>query len=273
MISAKLILKSLHPDTGVELITLQLMYPRFIHGELMTHRVFSRNAMSSRAAPVQKMIDQVKDDPVIPLHWGANQPGMQADAELGEHERKIVEGAWRMAAKNAANAAQVMSDFGLHKQIANRVLEPFQWMHTIVTATEWQNFFDLRLTPAVEPHMRKLAEAMHDAIESSPAIPRKLHVPYVAPEEFKQFEDTDEDALMRVSAARCARVSYSNHDGTAPDFMKDMALARKLATSRHASPFEHCAVAQEGDLLDEIGSHKWFANFRSWRSLRHMMRL
>lgn len=248
VINSTVIAHSIWNDNPI--VTLSLTYPRFIHGELMTHRVFSRNAMSSRAVPVQKMIDQVRNDPFMPMHWGANQPGMQAREELTGDDLELAKENWRLAAVEAAGRAEAMMVCGLHKQIANRVLEPFQWMHTLVTATDWSNFFKLRCHPDAEPHFEMLANAMRASIQGSAPIERRLHLPYADEHTF--------DAFM-VSAARCARVSYNKHDGTPADPEEDRQLAMKLLASGHLSPFEHCAVAGEGR----------FANFTSWQSYRN----
>jgi len=81
----KVIAASRHPEESVNpLITIHARYPRFIHAELMTHRCFSRNARSSRAVPVQRLINEAEANPVIPWHWGKNQPGMQAFEECNE---------------------------------------------------------------------------------------------------------------------------------------------------------------------------------------------
>lgn len=139
-ISAKLIAYSQAPNKQ-KIATFELEYPRFLHSELMTHRVFSRNAMSSRAVPIEKMIEQVRNDPATPIHWGKNKSGMQAKEELYGVDRVDVKGEWFLAAMNAADSASFMSDCGAHKQIVNRILEPFQTMKTVLTATEFGNFF------------------------------------------------------------------------------------------------------------------------------------
>lgn len=171
-ITAKVIEHSSSQD-GVDLITLQLRYPRFIHSEFMTHRVFSRNASSSRAIPVAKMLAQVRNDPAMPIHWGANQAGMQAHAELQGIGRSRAAARWKLAAEAAANHAEVLNELGLHKQVANRILEPFQLISVIVTATEWANFFELRNHPDAQPEIRQLAVVMLEAISQSTAVPAK----------------------------------------------------------------------------------------------------
>lgn len=269
MLSAKVIADSVSRG-GKRITTLELQYPRFIHGEVMTHRVFSRNAMSSRAIPVAKMIKQVRDEPVIPLHWGANQPGMQAKDEVPYPVMLTAIETWRMAAHHAATAAQSLSDLGVHKQVANRLLEPFQWMRAIVTATEWDNFFALRDHPDAEPHFQILAKEIRKQMDRSlpvlrPGYPNEQigwHLPYVSDDERQTY---DVDTLCKVSAARCARVSYLTHDGENPKIDADLALYERLVGSvpMHASPIEHQA-------------HAWVAetplsgNFVGWVQYRKM---
>jgi hypothetical protein len=225
-------------EHGVRLTTFSLTYPRIIHGEVMTHRVFSRNAMSSRAIPVSKLISEVWNDPFIPMVWGSNKPGMQAGAEVTGARRALAKFTWVAASKAACVFAWGLSKLGLHKQIGNRILEPFQWMRTVVTATEWDNFFELRAHPDAEPHFQGLAKHMQFAMDIS--IVRELrlgqwHLPYV-----------DSVAMLdcKISAARCARVSYLTHEGRTPSVEADLALYERLAGSdpKHLSPLEHQAT-------------------------------
>ena len=264
MIYAKIIADSTN-EAGTRLTTLELNYPRFIHGEVMTHRVFSRNAMSSRAIPVAKMIEQVRNNPVIPIHWGANQPGMQADNELANVVE--VESQWRMAARFAADRAEYMAALGLHKQIVNRILEPFQWMRTILTGTEFDNFFELRIHPDAEPHINRLAVEMKSAMDTSKPIrrlsvsthPDSWHLPYVRNFERERYSVL---SLCKISAARCARVSYLTHDGAAPSLDADLALYERLAggVPMHASPLEHQAFS--GRSTDHSGNLNGWVQFR-----------
>lgn len=256
---------------GSRITTLQLKYPRFIHSEFMTHRVFSRNAASSRAIPVAKMIEQVRTDPAMPIHWGLNQPGMQAKAEHTEPES--ARNAWVEAAQAAASQAQQLNDLGLHKQIVNRVLEPFQWMHTIVTATEWDNFFDLRCHPDAQPEFQALANAIRTAMDESSPVERassiqrvtaSWHLPYVSDDERANIHPR---TLPKISAARCARVSYLKHDGTKPSVHDDLTLFERLVGSKplHASPIEHqaCAASSVARSRNFFGWHQYRDLFES----------
>lgn len=244
------------------IVTIEAQYPRFIHGEVMTHRVFSRNAMSSRAIPVAKMIEQVRSNPAMPIHWGANQAGMQAHAELADATEAIQ--SWKRAARQAADIAEHLAAIGLHKQVANRILEPFQWMRTLITSTEWDNFFELRCHPDAQPEFQHLAHMMRAAIESSTPVarlpvegaPDSWHLPYVRDAERRLFRT---DVLLKLSTARCARVSYLTHDGANPDVDQDLALYERLvgSTPIHASPCEHQAFPAKF-------STDTSRNFRGW---------
>lgn len=276
---AKVVADSINP-AGVRLTTLQLLYPRFIHAELMTHRMFSRGASSSRAIPVAKMIDQVRNDPAMPIHWGANIPGMQANEELPEGLKGEAMRAWLRAARQVADIAEEMAQYKLHKQVANRILEPFQLMSVIVTATEWDNFFLLRDHPMAQPEIQLLAKVMKAAMhESKPAArgvvtlrdwtapdrmqERFWHLPYISDEERGLYRM---DVLLKLSTARCARVSYKNHDGTEPNVNKDIDLHDQLVASepKHASPTEHQALA--------LSHHsQFFKNFRGWVQYRQVL--
>lgn len=274
-ITAKIIEDSIS-TAGKRITTLQLLYPRLIHSELMTHRVFSRNASSSRAIPVQKMIDMVRSTPAMPIHWGKNQPGMQANEQVTGNQLEQAQELWLKAAHNAASIAQQMTNIGLHKQVANRILEPFQHISVVLTATEFSNWFELRAHEDAQPEIHELAIQMRIAREASK--PKLLqsdewHLPYVTQEERNdQFFKANEDnaALLRkVSAARCCRVSYLKHDGTAASISDDLDLCDKLVGSKplHASPFEHQATPDVFD-CGAWDNQELHGNFKGWIQYR-----
>ncbi len=270
MIYARVIADSIS-TSNKRIVTLETQYPRFVHGEVMTHRVFSRNAMSSRAIPVAKMIQQVRENPAMPIHWGKNQPGMQADVQLEGAELELVKHQWKVAAERAADCAAILMELGAHKQVANRILEPFQWMRTLITSTEWDNFFELRCHPDAQPEFQSLARAIQEAMESSTPVRRhrgmpkagEWHLPYVTDDERGLYRD---ELLRKFSTARCARVSYLTHDGQNPEIAKDLELYERLVGSKpiHASPTEHQAAP-----FDD--ATRVCRNFRGWQQYRSLI--
>jgi thymidylate synthase ThyX len=256
---------------GKAIYTFQLKYWRAIHGELMTHRMFSRNASSSRAIPVMKTISQVWNDPAMPVHWGVNQAGMQAKEQLTGFKLKLVRGLWRLAAKVSCGFAYTLVKLNLHKQVANRILEPWQYIHVVLTATEFDNFFELRDHPDAQPEFQELARAMK--IEMSECFVREVsgsgvpyrfwHLPYVKVAERQSYSLDD---CIKFSAARCARVSYATHDGKAPKPEQDFQLYDRLVGSvpRHSSPVEHQAEAS-------IDSNVKSKNFVGWIQFRELL--
>lgn len=259
---------SISPD-GIRLTTMQLRYPKFIHGEFMTHRVFSRNASSSRAIPIQRLIQDVVDDPAMPVSWGRNQKGMQAGEELPG-----VEWEWLDACNSAVQKARHLASLGLHKQIVNRIIEPFCHINVVVSATEWANFYALRRHADADPTMQALANAMWDAQQASVPVvlePGEWHLPYFPDVHGKACTPPHDDAI-KVSVARCARVSYFTHEGKHTDIHEDLALYERLVGSQplHASPAEHQATP------DTIGATEWLhreqhGNFLGWRQFRKML--
>jgi len=260
---AKIIADSIHGEH--RLTTMQLKFPRFILAEFNTHRQFSRNASSSRAIPTKKIMETVRNDPAEPVYWGRNQPGMQAEEELSLEEIGYAQGTWHAARREALVYANYLVGQGVHKQIVNRILEPWMWAHVVVTATEWENFYALRTDKAAQPEMRALALAMlavHNASEPVVRDEFEWHLPYVNNDE-KNILGLEN--ALKCSVARCARVSYLNHDGTKPDPGKDLELHDRLKTSGHVSPFEHQARPFSGDGSDAE------ANFRGWVQYRWMI--
>lgn len=277
---------------GTEIHTLELKYPRFIHAEFMTHRMFSRNASSSRAIPVDKLLKQIEEKPAMPIHWGKNQPGMQAREECTAIVKPSwcgsmnVDMAWQNAASDAVGWANAISDAGYHKQVVNRLTEPFQFIKVVVTATEWDNFFKLRLHEDAQPEIHELARCMLEAMEKSDPVyleEDEWHLPYILDGERIQVPL---EAQKRASVGRCARVSYQNHDNTNPVISKDIELHDILLGAGHMSPFEHQAKPMpfepvrliEGGVVFEDGvTHfdksgiAWSGNFKNWVQYRQVL--
>lgn len=278
-ISAKVVADSVSPQ-GKRLTTVELRYPKFIHGELMTHRVFSRNASSSRAIPVERLLRDIIEDPAMPVLWFKNKPGMQGTELCTPDECRTLVGEWLRLRDEAIDSAQTMaSALGAHKQHVNRAIEPWCHISVVVTATEWSNFFALRCHPDAQPEMRVLAEQIRDAMASSVPIqrhPGEWHLPYVGNEEWQDLlaqhvaiPEHAFDVGRRISVARCARVSYKTHDGAEPRVADDLKLYERLVGSvpLHASPAEHQATP---DVYGQSGYHQpnLWGNFVGWVQYR-----
>lgn len=322
-ISAKIIADSISLD-NIRITTFELEYPRFVHSEFMTHRLFSRNAASSRAIPVKKAIALIRQDTARPVHWGKNQPGMSAKEEcnapvsqveyfLREGEARFLKGnivqdkhaAWDRARDNAILSAEAFDAAGYHKQIVNRLMEPFSHIKVVCTATEYDNFFYLRCHPDAQPEIQKLAELMYDAREASVPVkllPGSWHTPYFKngqwiptsySDAYGEMNDdgaTLEDALA-ISASCCAQVSYRVLDDS---LEKAQDIFKRLVESKpvHASPFEHQATPMKharfreddqvllycAEVIDEECTthvdktgYAWSGNFRGWNQHRQLI--
>lgn len=261
----KILLDSLAP-CGSRLVTFQITFPRIVLAEFNTHRLLSRNSASSRAIPVEKRIAAVEADPFVPEQFGRNQKGMQAGEALDGEAAAKAKMQWLFAAKAAVTWAGAMASTGVHKQIANRLLEPFLWHTVVVSATEWENFFAQRCHPAAQPEIRMIAEMMRTAYEESAPV-RMLagswHMPYVSLREEPELFGFNDEQWRRISVARCARVSYLTQDGRR-DLAEDLALFDRLASAKpmHASPFEHVATA--------LAEPEESGNFIGWRQYRKL---
>lgn len=247
-------------------------FHNFFANGIVVHN--SRSTASSRAIPTAKLIEQVRTNYVQPVQWGMNKAGMQSEQELEAQEIETAKEIWCRAAHAAADFAEQMAALGLHKQHANRIIEPYMWAHTIVTATEWANFFKLRIDDAAQPEIQLLAKEMKAAIDDSVAKRSHYHLPYIMEDEIYTYQKengitTSEvlhntfEHLAHISAARCARVSYLNHDQSEPDYKKDMELASRLFQHQHYSPFEHQAMAVSESNLQETRNFTGWAQYRA----------
>lgn len=274
MISVKKICDSRNCETGDRLTTFLLVYPRYIHAEIMTHRVMSRNAASSRAIPVNKFRLDVLENPVIPVHWSANQKGMQADAELDDLDhihtiekltaREYARKLWLEARDHMVDLHRKLEVVGLHKQIANRLLEPHFHISLLVSATEWENFFSLRCHKDAHPDIQNLADSMLDTYVNSDPVgiePGQWHLPFGDQD---RPEGVDLDTIIKVCVARAARISYKTFEGTI-DIAADLALHAKLRASGHLSPFEHVAQAMRPE---DYRLYPWSGNFKGFHQYR-----
>ena len=235
--------------SGVRLTTLVIKFPRFVLAEFNTHRTMSRSSASSRAIPVEKRIAEVRANPFVPLSFGKNKRGMQSTEEIEDQEKARV--AWRQAAIHACFHAENVAAMGVHKQFANRLIEPFAFHTVICSATEWANYFALRCSEFAQPEIRIVSEAMRDAMDASTPVelaPGEWHLPLI--DDGDRAEVADPVLLARVSAARCARVSYLTHGGER-SIEADLELYDRLVGPGHMAPLEMAAMV--GEPFDQEG--------------------
>jgi hypothetical protein len=271
-IYAKVIERSRSYYTGVVLTTLEVRFHRFILAEVNTHRMFSRNSASSRAIPTHKRIESVMTDPAMPLEWGRNQKGMQAGELLPDSDAALCESSWIKARDAAVEHAQRLMKIGAHKQVVNRILEPFLWHTAVISSTDWDNWEEQRIHPDAQPEIRELARHMRDAmaVTDDRLVKDDFHTPYITIEEHNSLSTLDRIA---ISSARCAGTSYRPFDAGADEDMvaiakRNLDLYTRLVSHRpmHASPLEHIAAPA-------LESERPSGNFRGWHQWRHMVQL
>ena len=271
-------------EEGARITSLHVYFPRIMLPEFNTHRVFSRNFRSSRAVPVAKLLEEVRNNPYEPIVWLKNQPGMQGGEPMTPEEIEVARAEWRQAAKDAADHAEKLMKLGVHKQWANRGIETYLYVHGLVTSTQWSNFFTLRNHSAAQPEMNDLAIKMRDAIAGS--TPQFLkagqwHLPYIQEEDWNAVNSAPDETgdlavttLLKISAARCARISYEPFDGDG-SFEKELQRYKLLIENQpvHASPVEHQATPDFKYLDNEMGEMVWnnpksHRNFVGWQQYR-----
>lgn len=286
-ITAKIIKDSINPN-GVRLTTFELEYPRFILAEVNTHKMLSKNSASSRAIPFKKIMEKILAEPAMPVFWGANQAGMSASKELEGVQLEAAKASWLEAMKRAVEASIILDQLGLHKQILNRIAEPWQRMKTVMSGTEWANLSWLRNHDAAQPEFHELAWCIDEEFKNSEPEkikPGQWHLPYVEHDADWAYLDTngsiiDVDTALKISASCCAQTSYRKTDESVE---KALDIYEKLVgmDRKHASPFEHqgTPIRKHGafEQWDEGITHvdrkgwKWSANFRDFIQFRKLI--
>lgn len=273
-------------ESGNRLTTFEISYPRYILAEVNTHRMLSKNSASSRAIPLARMLDNVTANPVIPIEWQDNLPGMQGKA-ITEYDRiEFLNDLWIKTLKKNVKKVEKFDELGVHKQLPNRILEPWFHTNTVITGTDWENFFRLRNHKDAAPAIQELARRMEDLyLENVPTKLRKhqWHLPYSMAVNPLIWDGKGEvpDAL-KVSVARCARVSYKTFDGKMSTPEKDIKLFDRLITQKpaHASPTEHqaCPVgrveyAAKSRILNTLtGRDYYVGNLNGWTQFRKLIK-
>lgn len=288
--SAKILKYSIAPS-GIKLVTFELEYPRFILAELNTHCMLIKNTASSRAIPISKIVDLITDNPVMPLFWGKNKPGMSAEEEITPDKVEQAKQVWLELRDHAVDAARKFEELGLHKQIANRILEPWVTVKTVFTGTELANLFWLRCHKDAQPEFRALAKEMYDALQkATPTLLRdgEWHLPYVETSRNEdgclhyydeQGNELSLEQARILSASCCAQVSYRKLDSSVE---KSEDIYAKLIGNMpvHASPVEHQAMpinfttankATKGITHMDKNGMLWGGKLRGWICFRHLI--
>ena len=295
LITARIIADS-ESDEGIRMTTMEIEYPRFILSELNTHRMLSKNSASSRAIPVKAMHEHIQANTAAPVSWGINQPGMKAREELSGSDLSYAKYIWAKARDSAIEHSQELADLGIHKQITNRVTEPWMIMKTVISGTEWANFFWLRNHRDAQPEIQELASKMKAAMDAGVPeylAPNEWHLPYVRSVRNRwgtlEYFDANGEIITLVdarivSASCCAQVSYRKNDDS---LEKAWRVFKQLIESvpAHASPIEHQATPmatdvmcrfepetwQEGITHVTANSDLWSGNLRGWIQFRKMI--
>ena len=271
---------------GDRLTSLVLTYPRIIHSEMMTHRMFSRNASSSRAVPVDKMIKAVRENTFCPFEFQKSHKGMQGSEYFTGADRQECINLWLESAELALQQAEKMKAKGISKQIINRILEPYQYYTVLITGSKegWQNFFELRCgnydgfksrkeaskeflekgnintshwsdmdwrklnKGQAEIHMMALSEEIYDAVNES--TPKQLQA---GEWHIPMISDSESLKLstndqIKLSVGRAANTSYTVvGDGKELTLEHAIKIHDKCVELVHSSVFEHCARAMSDE--------------------------
>lgn len=263
-ITARVVEASESPS-GVRLTTFALTMPKWLLQEFNTHRAISKSSASSRAIPTRRLLRKALRG-YMPAPFTQARPGMASNSPVPPVHAVLASIAWRVARFFSVMCCWVLNLLGVSKQHANRLLEPFLYVSTVATGTDWDNFFSLRDHPDAQPEIQILARKMRAAMSETRYWIRThendLHLPFVRANERMILEDQPMLAAA-LSAARCARVSYANHEGKEPDYVQDLKTALRLLSSKplHASPWEH----QASPLKDCLTRCR---NFQGWRQVR-----
>lgn len=283
-----------------KIMTVNVKYGLIVHAEFLRHRMLSRGVKSNRAIPMSVIRKEVIEDPYVPVWFGSAQKGMVADKEVSN--KFLARQLWLKARYLACGAHWLAEKIGAHKEWANRLLNPWQWVRETVTATEWDNLYNLRIHKDAQKDVREIVNLVYQlstSCEPEPLKKGQLHVPYVKRVFNEQHDvtyvDNDGEVLtpeqaMKASAARCARSSYDKHDGTKVTLSSDIKLYNMLIESdpKHSSPVEHQGFPMELPYnehwmidgsngwvdgvthVDKAGNY-WSGNFKGWIQHRQLL--
>lgn len=252
VIVARIILDSINAN-GNRMTTYEVEYPRFILAEVNTHCMLEKNSASSRAIPVGTMLDMIELSPAMPVSWGHNNPGMQSKTLMDSVREANAIKVWLDAAKAAIGFSRIMADpdgINGHKQIANRLSENYQTMKSVISGTEWENFFWLRDRDDADPTFRELARVMNECRRNSvPTLlkPGQWHLPYVTRVDDRYFSGNIEiplDVAKKISASCSAQVSYRKLNDSVEQAQRVFGMLNLESEEKpaHASPICHQAT-------------------------------
>lgn len=301
MYKTEILADSINPQ-GNRITTMKITFPRMMLAELNTHRMFSRNSASSRAIPFKKMVKMVEENPFIPIAWQKDHKGMQGTKYFTNEEdiKNNIE-TWLTARDYTIKQAEGLNNYhGVTKQLCNRLLEPFMWHTVIVTATEWENFFNLRCPQyningnifrskkdalkkysndikydnlldwlhinqsQADIHIQAIAELMWDAMNES--TPTKLeagewHIPF---SNDLDLNSTNDKSFLEILSKKI------NHTSMA--YSEDMEkLAIKIATARCARiSYQTLGDNPKIDYEADIRLHDMLAESGHWSPFEHV---
>ena len=301
--TARLIASSIN-EQGNWVRTFSVKGHLMILPESNTHRTDSKSIQSGRAVPTVTLRERMLSDIAYPVYYGKNRPGMSAIEETTEWVRHPFTGAmlrpdeaWKAMAEMNAAWCEALTDAKWHKQLSNRPMAPFLYYHGTITATERDNYYGLRRHADAQPEIRALADAMWEAEQSAPPPkllrPGEWHTPWVEDVDYETIHacilkyglpsEAFTMLVNLVSAARCARSSYSTFDGRRSTVESDITLCLKLIKSDpvHSSPFEHPCTPDSKKTVwiasdvncEAEGEEVWchpedHRNYKGWRQLR-----
>ena len=284
-IKAEIVAHSRNIETGDELITYRLTYPRIILAQLNTYKSITKITSSSRAQPFNKVVEVIENDPFIPMMYQKTHKGMQGTEYFtDEEEIRQRDLEWLTARDKAVEQAKKLTELEVTKQLTNRLLEPYMWITQLVTGTReaFEHLFNqrcpeyevngvkgrskkemgLNLTDEewltsnkghAEIHFMDLAEKMYDALTLSKPKelkPGELHVPYL--DTPLMTPDLFPEDVIKYSCGLTAHTSYTTiGDGTKMTIEKARGLFDHCLENGHYSVFEMIGKAMSKDELDD----------------------
>lgn len=258
-ISVQLLLYS-QSESGKKIATFVVTMPKFIQAQINSHRMLSRNAASSRAMPSKIIRRRVLKNPFLPIEFSKNQSGMRGGEKFKGIKLFFVKKIWLWSRYIPCFFHYLGEKLKIHKEVLNRIIEPWMFTQVLITATEWGNFLKLRIDNSSQPEIQYIAKEIKKLLDNNnPNILKhsEWHLPFINEEEKMKFSL---DELKKISTARCARVSYKLYDGKDSNLLKDVELCEKLISGGHWSPFEHIATPEEhGERI---------SNFIGWKQYR-----